>query len=296
MPAFTQRQLFLLIALTMVWGVNWPIMKLGVQHFPPLSFRALSMWIALAVVYAAVRWQKLPLHIPRTYWPKVAQLTLFNMVIWHCLVIVAMPLVSSGRAAILGYTMPIFSAVIGSWVYRDALVPRAWAGVGAAFLGVMLLLWHEFGALGSRPTGAILILIAAACWAMGTQLLRRAQLPVPLLSLSFWMMLIAAIVLTLSATIFERAQWHWPDAVATNVILFNGLLVIGFAQIVWFVLARSLPPVASTLSVMFIPVLGVFSGAWWLGEVLHWQDWTAVGLMVVAIASVLWPSRPTAAV
>lgn len=40
-------------------------------------------------------------------------------------------------------------------------------------------------------------------------------------------------------------------------------------------------------------VLGVFVGAWWLGEVLHWQDWTTVCLMVVAIASVLWPSKKT---
>jgi drug/metabolite transporter (DMT)-like permease len=53
--------------------------------------------------------------------------------------------------------------------------------------------------------------------------------------------------------------------------------------------------VASTLSVMFIPVVGVFSGALWLGETLHWQDWTAVGLMMVAIASVLWPAKPQAA-
>ena len=66
------------------------------------------------------------------------------------------------------------------------------------------------------------------------------------------------------------------------------------AHAAWFYLARSLPPVASTLSVMFIPVLGVFSGALWLGEVLHWQDWAAVVLMVVAIASVLWPARETA--
>ncbi|NCV02711.1 MAG: EamA family transporter, partial [Proteobacteria bacterium] len=64
-----------------------------------------------------------------------------------------------------------------------------------------------------------------------------------------------------------------------------------FAQSAWLTLARGLPPVASTLSVMFIPVLGVFTGAIWLGEVLHWQDWAAVALMVVAIASVLWPER-----
>ena len=47
---------------------------------------------------------------------------------------------------------------------------------------------------------------------------------------------------------------------------------------------------------MFIPVLGVVSGAVWLGEVLHWQDFAAMALMVVAIASVLWPSRGSAAV
>ena len=56
-------------------------------------------------------------------------------------------------------------------------------------------------------------------------------------------------------------------------------------------MARSLPPVASTLSVMLIPVLGVFSGAVGLGEPLHWQDFAAVVLMVAAIAAVLAPRR-----
>ncbi|MFM1948333.1 MAG: putative inner rane transporter YedA, partial [Pseudomonadota bacterium] len=69
----------------------------------------------------------------------------------------------------------------------------------------------------------------------------------------------------------------------------------GFAHAAWFYLARSLPPVASTLSVMMIPILGVFSGAWALNETLHWQDWVAMGLMVVSIASVLWPAKPATA-
>jgi drug/metabolite transporter (DMT)-like permease len=59
----------------------------------------------------------------------------------------------------------------------------------------------------------------------------------------------------------------------------------------WLSLARHLTPVASTLSVMLIPILGVFSGAGWLGEVLHWQDWAAVLLMVLAIGSVLLPAK-----
>jgi drug/metabolite transporter (DMT)-like permease len=85
-----------------------------------------------------------------------------------------------------------------------------------------------------------------------------------------------------------------PSSTSWGSILFNAVMIFGFAHAAWFYLARTLPPVASTLSVMFIPILGVFSGAWWLGEVLHWQDWTAVVLMVVAIASVLWPSRKSA--
>jgi drug/metabolite transporter (DMT)-like permease len=74
--------------------------------------------------------------------------------------------------------------------------------------------------------------------------------------------------------------------------VFNAVLVFGFAHAAWFYLARGLPPVASTLSVMLIPVLGVFSGAIWLNEILHWQDWAAVALMMVSIACVLWPAKP----
>ncbi|MEZ2738828.1 DMT family transporter [Comamonas jiangduensis] len=290
MPAFTPRQLVLLVLLTLIWGVNWPVMKLGVTHFPPLSFRALAMWLGVLVVWAVLRVQRQPLRVPRGEWRTLGLLALFNMVIWNSLVIVAIPLVSSGRAAILGYTMPIFSAVLGSLIWHDRLSLRAWGGVGAAFVGVMLLLWHELGALGSNPSGPLLILLAALCWAVGTQMMRRAPMQTPLLVMAFWMMLITALVLTVAAVALEHALWHAPDAVALGTILFNGLLVVGFAQVVWFVLARGLPPVASTLSVMFIPVLGVFTGAWWLGEVLHWQDWTAVCLMVLAIASVLWPA------
>jgi drug/metabolite transporter (DMT)-like permease len=97
--------------------------------------------------------------------------------------------------------------------------------------------------------------------------------------------------MTVLALIFESGQWQAPAQATWGAILFNSVLVFGFAHAAWFYLARSLPPIASTLSVMLIPVLGVFSGALWLGEVLHWQDWAAVALMVVAIASVLWPAR-----
>ena len=67
-------------------------------------------------------------------------------------------------------------------------------------------------------------------------------------------------------------------------------LIFGFAQPVWLILARNLPPIASTLSVMLIPVLGTRLGrAGGSSEQLHWQDGAAIVLMLVAIASVMWP-------
>jgi len=188
--------------------------------------------------------------------------------------------------------MPIFSALIGAVVFGAALAGRAWLGVGAAALGVMLLLWHEFTGLAGNPGGVALALVAAATWALGTQLLRRSRVELPTLTLSFWMTAITAGVLTVLALVFERDRWQVPSQPVVWAILFNAVVIFGYAHAAWFYLARTLPPVASTLSVMFIPVLGVFSGALWLGEVLHWQDFTAVALMVVAIGSVLWPSRP----
>ncbi|MDP3248311.1 MAG: DMT family transporter, partial [Polaromonas sp.] len=106
-----------------------------------------------------------------------------------------------------------------------------------------------------------------------------------------WMTVMTAVVMTGLSAVFEMPQWKAPPAVSWASILYNAVIIFGFAHAAWFFLARSLPPVASTLSVMMIPILGVFSGAIGLGEVLHWQDWAAVLLMVVAIASVLAPGR-----
>lgn len=288
---FSTRQIALLVLLTLVWGVNWPVMKLGVTHFPPLSFRALSMWLGLPVLWLAVRVARVPLHIPRTDWRELGGLTVTNMIVWHVLAIVSVQALSSGRAAILGYTMPVFSALWGMALFGQRLSPRQLAGVGAAALGVGLLLWHELGRLAGNPWAAAGMLVSAAVWALGTQQLRRTTLRAPTLAIVFWMTLLTTLVMTVLATALEHDRWAAPSGTVWATVVFNALLIFGFAQPVWLYLARNLPPIASTLSVMLIPVLGVLSGALWLGERLHWQDFAAIGLMLVAIASVLWPAR-----
>ena len=291
MHQLSSRQWTVLILLTLVWGINWPIMKIGVTGFPPLTFRTLCMWLGTPILALVLVVQRVPFRIERAHWRELLLLATFNMFFWHGLIIVAVQSLSSGRAAILGYTMPMFSAVLGGLVFGERLSKRAWGGVAAATLGVVLLLWHELSNLSGKPVGVLLALGAASTWALGTQLLRRTKMPVPTLTISFWMAFLTTGVMTVLALLLERDQWHAPSEATWGAIVFNAVLVFGFAQAAWFYLARSLPPVASTLSVMLIPVLGVFSGAVGLGEVLHWQDWAAVLLMMVSIAAVLWPKR-----
>ena len=291
MHALSRQQLVVLVLLTLVWGINWPVMKVGVTDFPPLTFRALSMWLGLPVLGLAMVFLRVPFRIPREHWRELLWLATTNMFIWHVCIILAVRTLSSGRAAILGYTMPIFSAVLGALFFASPLGRRAWIGVSAAALGVMLLLWHELTQLAGRPGGVALALVAAAFWALGTQSLRRTRVEAPALTISFWMTVLTAVLMAGLAAGFEAPQWRVPTGPAGWAILFNAVLIFGFAHAAWTYLAKGLPPIASTLSVMMIPVLGVFSGAVWLREPVHWQDWTAVVLMMVAIASVLWPER-----
>jgi drug/metabolite transporter (DMT)-like permease len=211
------------------------------------------------------------------------------MLIWHTVSILAVQALSSGRAAILGYTMPVFTALWGRALFGERLTARQLGGMAAAAIGVGLLLWHELAQIAGRPWGAFFMLMGAAVWGLGTQQMRRTHIAASTLALSWWMSVITLLAVTVLAVVLERDQWAMPPDGTWFAIGYNALLIFGFSQPAWLLLARTLPPAASSRSVMMIPVLGALSGAWWLGEALHWQDGAAMVLMGVAIASVLWP-------
>lgn len=291
MSKFNRSQLVLLVVLTLIWGMNWPVLKIGVSGYPAVTFRALSIGLSLPVMALVMAFMRVPFRLARRDWPAMLLLALFNMIIWHTCIILAVKGLSSGRSAILAYTMPIFAALFGAWFFATPLTRRIWVGVLAASVGVVLLLWHEITGFSGSPGAVALGLVSAASWAMGTQLMRRTRFEAHTITLVFWMTALTAVLMLAAGMLFESWPWPMPPARVTAAIVFNAIVVVGMSQIIWYTFARTLPPMASSLSITMIPVLGVFSGALFLGEVLHWQDWTAVALMVVAIGSVVWPSR-----
>ncbi len=291
MTALSRRDLVLLALLTLAWGVNWPVMKFGVTSFPPLLFRVIVLGGGVAVLWMWIRTRSIPLAVPRGKRLTLLWLAVPNVIIWQILSVLALKLLPSGRAAILGYTMPVWAVVVSVLVFGDRPLPRHWLGIAAALVGTLLLLATEFTALAGSPLGTVLMLIAAATWGWGTVLLRRQMLDLPTVTLGFWMLAAAVPVAAITTLSFETAQWRLPTPTEWSAILYNILVAIAFCHIVWFHLARLLPPAASGLSVMLIPVVGVFSSMAMLGEQPHWQDYTALALILMALATVLLPQR-----
>jgi len=293
MTSFSRKDFMLLILLTLIWGFNWPIMKIGVTGYPPLTFRILGTFGALPVLWLAARSQGMSLAMPKGQFMTVVRLAIPNMLFWNLFMILGITTLSSGRSAILGYTMPVWVVVFGLILFREMPNKMAWLGIVCATLGTLLLLSSEFGTLSGQPLGSVLMLTAAASWGYGTLRIRRTKLDMPNIVLTFWMVLLASIVMGVIALIVESHAWRMPSLQQWLSIIYNATLVFGFAFVVWFRLARILPPVASGLSVMMIPVVGVFSGAWMLGETPHWQDYCAMALILVSLGTVLIkPNKP----
>jgi len=193
----TRTQGTALLLLTLFWGFNWPVMKGAVNVYPPMTFRALSMLFGLPCLALGLVYFKVPFGIARAHWRELALLAVTNMVVWHVGLMLALPHLSSGRAAILGYTMPVFSVLWGLSLYGQRVTWRQALGIAAAGAGVWLLLWHEFSRLSGAPLAAGLLLFVTAIWALGTQQLRRSRLPAPTLAITFWMTVITTVVVSL---------------------------------------------------------------------------------------------------
>jgi len=291
MNQLSRRDLVLLALLTLAWGLNWPVMKHGVTSYPPMLFRALTLGGGVAVLWLWTRAQRISLEVPAGKWQTVVWLALPNVIVWQVLSVLALKMLPSGRASIIGYTMPVWAVIVSVAFFAERPLPRHWFGIAAALAGTILLLASEFSRLAGAPFATMLMLIAAFAWGWGTVLLRRHMTEVPTVTLGFWMLASALPVVILATVAFETALWRPATPTEWGSILYNVFIAIAFCHIVWFRLARLLPPAASGLSVMMIPVVGVFSSMVILGEQPHWQDYVALALILMALATVLLPYR-----
>jgi drug/metabolite transporter (DMT)-like permease len=275
-------------------GNTWQIiLRVILPQVLPRLIDAVRLSLGAAWLFLYFRHKGIRMWPAGTEWRTVATLAVPNMLGWHTISIFGLKELSSGRASILGFTMPIWTVLLGAAFFGQKLTPRVvWATV-AVSVAIALLMAHELQNLAGRPLGVLWMELAALSWALGTLMMRRATITLPTEALVVWMMLLTCGCVWVLAFVFEPVPSFQFSPAMWGSLLYGVLINYGFAQIIWFSLARNLPPATSAMSVMAIPLIGTLSATFIVGEVPHWQDYVAVALVMSAIAAVLLPARKT---
>ena len=286
---FPASILWVLAALTLGWGFNWPMIKLALSELPVFSFRSICLLGGAAGLYAIAAYARLPLRVPRGQWGRLLLIALFNVTVWNVCIAYGIGYMSSGRAAILAYTMPLWSVPLSAWLLKERITARRIAGVGLGMGGMLLLLSVELQAVQAAPKGTLLMVSGALSWAIGTVMMKRYPVDLPVASLTAWQLLLGGIPIYAGALAFDLHALHpltlWP-AVA---LAYNVVVAFVFCHWAWYKIVTTVPVGVSSLSSLMTPVVGVFSGMLVLSEQPHWQDYAALALVLLALATVMLP-------
>lgn len=292
--AVPASSLLLVVILTLVWGCNWPVLKLGVTGLAPLTFRAVTLPFAALGLLLLAKLSGESTRVPLAWWPRVAILALFNITGWNWFILFGLQQMPSGRAAILAYTLPIWSVLFSLWLLHEPLSGRKLAGLLVGMSGMAVLLGAEIVNVRRAPIGAILIIAAAVSWSLGTVLLRRWVPPLPQNTLTGWMMLLGWLPLLAAAPLFDPhplASLAAMSGTTWFAVIYNIFFAGTLAYWAWFRMARTLPVAVSSLSSLPVPVVGVLSGMLVLGEQPGASELIALALVLASLAAVMFPER-----
>jgi drug/metabolite transporter (DMT)-like permease len=289
----TGKDLLMILIVTLSWGMNYPIMKYVVTHFPPVSFRALTFMLGCLSLGAYVWHARESLYVPPQERWLTFKLSLGNMVLWHLGLVLGLTLLKSGRTAIIGYTMPVWALLASVIFFKAQFTWRTSLGVVLSLSATYFLAKEEMSHFAGQPLGLAVTLGAAIAWGTGNAMIKHSKLSISSISLTFWMLCSGMLIFSLISVMFEREAWRWPHWVEWLAILYGGVVTFAISYVAWFRVARKLTPVSSGLSIMLVPVVGLMGGAWMLGESIAQSDLYALGLILSAMAVVLIPARKT---
>ncbi len=279
-----RRGFVLLILLTIFWGANWPIIKTALEELPVLTFRALCLAGGAVIILALSKVLGHSLKVPRHQWPALLLSGLFNITLWHILTGYGIDLTASGRAAIIAYTMPIWTVPLGFVVLGDRITWRRALSLVLGTAGLAILVVTDPSALGGTPTGPLLLLAGAMCWACGTIVQKRVAWEAPTTVLVGWQYLICGMPIFIAAGFaVDYDAVSFPTLWPLLSVLYNILVAFVFCYYAYYEVVRLFPVGIATIGMLATPVVGLFSGALLLGEALGWAEYSALALVVLAL-------------
>jgi drug/metabolite transporter (DMT)-like permease len=282
-----RRALVLLVILTLVWGTNWPLFPLAVREVSVWTFRAVAVIVSGAVLLGIAKARGQSLAVPREHWLAIGLATLSYLVVWNIASTYSAILIPSGQSAVLGFTMPLWAGLLSWLVLGQRPTGRLLIAIALGSIAVTLLMIPNFDSYADAPLGLALGLASAIGWAVGTLILKRRVIAVPITVLTGWQLLLTAIPITIGALILGDHQWFMPSWQSIAVIAWITLVPMCIGNVCWFAIVGLLPANVAGLSSVMVPVVAMLSGAWVHGEPLGPLQLLAMASSVAALSMVL---------
>jgi drug/metabolite transporter (DMT)-like permease len=274
--------LALLCVLILVWGVNWPILKLALDYVPPLTFAVARLTLGglciTAVLIARGRF-RMP---SRQDLPVVLSIGIFQLAAFLAFIHLGLMHVEAGRAAILAYTTLIWVTPLAVLFLGERLTLLKTIGLFCGLGGVFVL----FNPVGfdwssrSLLLGNGFLIAGALAWALCILHVRVHPFRLSPLQLTPWQMLVAIVPLAVLAFFWEadtRIVW---SATLWGALAYNGALATGFALWAWVSINRALPAITTAIGSLGVPVVGLLASAVWLGETI--TATSGAGLLLIS--------------
>lgn len=282
----------LIAAITVLWGLNWPAMKIAVSEVSPWTFRVICVLISgpgLLALAALTGERRLP---PRPVWPALLLLSSLNVTGWFLFSAFGLQHIEGGRGAIVSYTMPVWAALLSAFYLGERLDVRRLGALALGMLGMAVLVGPDLAAFGESPLGPLLMTGAALCWAGGTVTLKSRDWGIGIVALTGWQIVIGGLPILLLGLALEPrpdlAHLTWRGALG---ILYASTVALIFCMAAFNKVVTLLPATAAAVSTLAIPVVGLLSSAWLLGEPAGWREFLALGLVLGGMTLVLVPKR-----
>ena len=249
-----------MLALAIGWGLAWPAAKVSLTEIPPLLLRTITLsagGIGLLVLAKALGY---PLRIEPKELRAFTVMALFNVTGWQVCMAYGVYLMPVGRASIIGNTIPIWVALLSIWMLRERHSGFVLVGIASGIAGLGVLIGADLAHISAAPVGALFMLAAAICAALGAICMKHRQWQTPLTVLAGWAVLLGGVPVYVAT--FVSDQHPLVDEISTAAILataYHILIPTIFAQWAWFKLITLFPVTIASTATFAVPILAVFS-------------------------------------
>lgn len=269
------------------WALNWPLMKLLLQHWPPLSARGLA-GVASALILGMIATSRgQSLRVPRAEIPRLLFASFTNVFAWMGFGTMAMQFVSVGEGALIIYTTPIWAMLLAWPLLRQPPTLLDVLAVALGVSGVAVLLSRDgFAFETGKSIGLLLSLSCAILFALGT-VLNRQPLSMPPLAVVAWQVGLGCIAMLALSLVFEHPDYASISAASLGSFVYMALVPMGLCYVTWFATLRRLPAIAASTGLLLVPVLAMIAAALILAEPLGLKEAAAIVLTLGGVALAL---------